>query len=92
MAKTATQALDVLPLDRLEQKVKALIALVDRLKSDAGRLAEDNARLSRELEGLHARLTDAETTTSEAATLREERDQIRSRVADMLQQLEGLAL
>ena len=92
MAKTATQAVDLLPLDRLEQKVKALVALVDRLKADAGRLAEDNARLSRDLEGLHTRLADAESTTSEVVTLREERDQIRTRVADMLEQLEGLTL
>ena len=92
MAKTATQAVDLLPLDRLEQKVKALVALVDRLKADAGRLAEDNARLSRDLEGLHTQLADAESATSEVVTLREERDQIRTRVADMLEQLEGLTL
>ena len=92
MAKTATQAIDLLPLDRLEQKVKALVALVDRLKADAGRLAEDNARLSRDLEGLHTQLADAVSTTSEVVTLREERDQIRTRVADMLEQLEGLTL
>ena len=92
MAKTATETVDLLPLDRLEQKVKALVALVDRLKSDAGRLAEDNARLSREVEGLHARLADAESTSSEVTSLRQERDQIRNRVADMLEQLEGLTL
>lgn len=90
MVKTATRTVDLEPIDRLEEKVKALVALVDRLKGDAARLAEDNARLAREVEGLHARLADAETASGEVLALREERDLVRSRVAELLEQLEGI--
>ena len=45
MVKTATRTVDLAPIDRLEDKVKALVALVERLKGDAARLADDNAPL-----------------------------------------------
>lgn len=90
--KTATRSVDLAPIDRLEDKVKALVALVERLKGDAARLADDNARLSREVEALHAQLADAETASGEIVSLREERDLVRTRVADLLEQLEGLSL
>ncbi len=92
MVKTATRTVDLGPIDRLEDKVKALVALVERLKGDAARLAEDNARLAREVEGLHTRLTDAESTSDELVSLRDERDIVRTRVAELLEQLEGLSL
>ena len=82
MVKTATRTVDLAPIDRLEDKVRALVALVERLKGDAARLAEDNARLAREVEGLHTRLADAETASDEVLSLREERDLVRTRVAD----------
>ena len=92
MVKTATRSVDLAPIDRLEDKVKALVALVERLRGDAARLAEDNARLAREVEGLHTRLSDAETASGEVLSLREERDIVRTRVAELLEQLEGLSL
>ncbi len=92
MVKTATRTVDLAPIDRLEDKVKALVALVERLKGDAARLAEDNARMAREVEGLHTRLADAATTSDEVLSLREERDIVRTRVAELLEQLEGLSL
>jgi regulator of replication initiation timing len=92
MVKTATRTVDLAPIDRLEDKVKALVALVDRLKGDAARLAEDNAQLAREVEGLHTRIADAESASGEISALREERDLVRTRVAEMLEQLEGLSL
>ena len=92
MVKTATRTVDLAPIDRLEDKVKALVALVERLKGDAARLAEDNARLAREVESLHMRIADAESASGEIVALREERDLVRTRVAEMLEQLEGLSL
>ncbi len=92
MVKTATRTVDLAPIDRLEDKVKALVALVERLKGDAARLADDNARMAREVEALHAQLADAQSTSGEVLALREERDIVRSRVAELLEQLEGLSL
>lgn len=91
MVKTA-RTVDIEPIDRLEEKVKMLVAMIERLKGDSARLADDNARLSREIEAAHTRVMDAEHASEEMVALREERDQVRARVATMLEQLEGLAL
>jgi regulator of replication initiation timing len=91
MAKTATRT-ELEPIDRLEEKIKALVGMVERLKSDQERAADENQRLSRELDGMRARLSSAEGLSSELTSLRDERDVIRGRVSDMLQQLEALNL
>lgn len=91
MAKSATLARTELdPIDRLEEKVKLLVSVVAQLRNDHARATEENTRLVREIEGLRARLTDSEATSSELTVLREERDLIRSRVAEMLEQLEAI--
>jgi FtsZ-binding cell division protein ZapB len=92
VTKTATRPIDVEPIDRLEEKVKMLVSLIERLKGDVARIADDNARLSRELESAHTRLMEAENASGEITSLRDERNQIRARVATMLEQLEGLSL
>lgn len=90
MARTAT--VDLQPIDRLEEKVKQLVQLVDRLRTENTRVADDNVRLMRELEGLKARLTDADSSSAELTSLREERDLVRARVSEMLAQIDRLAL
>ena len=90
MVKSARVELE--PIDRLEEKVKLLVAMVDRMKADQAHAAEENQRLSRELDAMRARLTAGETTAAELAELRGERDAIRARVTEMLEQLEGLNL
>ncbi len=80
------------PIDRLEEKVKALVGIVDRLRTEQARTMEENQRLSRELDAVRGRLTASEAATAELTTLREERDVIRTRVSDMLEQLEALNL
>ena len=92
MAKTATRSVDLEPIDRLEEKVKALVGMVERMKADQARAAEENQRLARELDGMRQRLTSSEALTSELSSLKEERDVIRTRVTDMLEQLEALSL
>jgi len=88
----ATRSIELEPIDRLEEKVKLLVSMVDRLRAENASATEENARLTRELESSRARLVDAESTGSEILALREERDLIRSRVDEMLQQIEGLNL
>ncbi len=80
------------PIDRLEEKIKTLVSLIGRLKNEQSRVSDENARLQREMDALKARVAEAEGTSAEAVTLREERDQIRARVTEMLQQLDGLNL
>jgi len=133
-AAVATPGVDLEPIDRLEDKVKLLVGLVDRLRAESAqdkeevarlradgaqdkqdnarlraestqakeentrlrtegaRAAEENTRLRAELESLRGRLSDAEGTGAELSALRDERAQIRGRVADMLQQIEALNL
>jgi regulator of replication initiation timing len=80
------------PIDRLEEKIKTLVNLIGRLKNEHARAVDENARLQREMDALKARLADADGLSAEAVALREERDLIRARVTEMLQQLEGLNL
>ena len=92
MPKTATRMIELEPIDRLEEKVKLLVGLVEKLKADQARSDEENQRLTRELESMHNRLVASDSVTSELSTLKEERDIIRTRVSDMLEQLEALNL
>ena len=92
MAKTATRSVELEPIDRLEEKVKLLVGMVERMKAEQARAAEENQRLSRDLESMRARLASSEGVVSELSSLKEERDVIRSRVTDMLEQLEALSL
>jgi regulator of replication initiation timing len=92
MAKTATRGVELEPIDRLEAKLKLLVAMVDRMRAEQARAAEENQRLSRELESMRGRLAATETVTSELSMLKEERDVIRTRVGEMLDQLEALNL
>jgi regulator of replication initiation timing len=93
LAKVAVaRGVDFEPIDRLEEKVRMLVGVIDRLRAESARTSEDNARLSRELEALRNRVAEAEGTGVELTALREERDLIRTRVADMLEQIEALNL
>lgn len=91
-AAVATRGVDLEPIDRLEEKLKQLVGMIDRLRTENTRAAEENGRLAREIETLRARLSDTESVQTEVTALREERDLIRSRVDDMLQQIEALNL
>ena len=108
MAKTAvaTPSVDFEAIDRLEQKLKMLVTVLDRARAEstrandelvrtrteAARAAEENTRLRAELDAARARIADAEGSGAELSTLRNERQQIRSRVDDMLRQIEALNL
>ncbi|MEW5983397.1 MAG: cell division protein ZapB [Acidobacteriota bacterium] len=91
MAKSG-KGTDLEVLDRLEEKVRLLVALIGRMRAEQTRLAEEHQRLSRELDGARARLKELEGAPAEVQALREERDLIRARVGTLLEQLEGLNL
>jgi len=92
MAKQAlARTVDLEPIDRLEEKIKLLVGMVAQLRAEQAQAAEQNARLTQEIEALRFKLGEAETTAnSELAALRDERDIIRTRVAEMLQQLDTI--
>jgi regulator of replication initiation timing len=108
MAKAAVAApsVDLEAIDRLEQKLKQLVAVLDRTRADGARAteelararaeqaraAEENTRLRAEIDAARTRLADAEGTGVELAALRSEREQIRTRVGDMLKQIDALNL
>jgi regulator of replication initiation timing len=105
-AAVATPSTELDSIDRLEEKVKALVGLLERMKSDTARLNdenirlkadisranEENTRMRADLDGAKSRLGDAEGTRAELTALRDAREQIRARVADMLTQIEALNL
>jgi len=91
MAKQAVaRTTDVEPIDRLEEKIKLLVGIVTRLRTEQTKGAEEHARLVQEIDALRGRLADADGTSAELSALRDERDLIRTRVADMLAQLDTL--
>ena len=91
MLKTA-RPVDTETLDRLEEKVKLLVALIGRMRTEQARMAEEYQKVSTELEAARARLLEVEGAAAEIATLTDERDLIRARVSSLLEQLEGLSL
>ena len=91
MARTATIT-DLQPIDRLEEKIRQLLTMIETLRAERAKAVDEATRLQRELEAARARLQDAAGATHEVATLREERDLIRSRVAQMIAQIDKLNL
>ncbi len=85
-------AVDLGVVDRLDEKIRLLITAVERSRSEAQRLRAENDRLTRDVETLKAQLADAEGVSAELLAMRDERDQVRTRVASMLDQLEALQL
>ena len=92
MVKTVARSVELEPIDRLEEKLKLLVNMVERMKAEQVRAAEENQQLTRELEALRGRLASSDSLSSELSALKQERDVIRTRVGDMLEQLEALSL
>jgi regulator of replication initiation timing len=92
MAQTQTKAPGLESIDRLEEKIKLLVSTIARIKGEQTRVAEENQKLKAEIETLKGRVSTAESAGAEVTSLREERDLIKSRVSEMLKQLDGLNL
>ena len=91
MSRTGA-AVDLQPIDRLEDKVKQLDTLIDTLRAEKARAVDDAARLQQEVAAMKARLADGATASAEVSTLREERELIRTRVAQMIATIDRLKL
>ena len=88
----ASTATDVQPIDRLEEKIRQLVSLIDTLRAERARAVDESARLQRELEAMRERLSQASSASSEVASLREARELIRTRVVHMISQIDKLGL
>ena len=91
MARTSA-ALELQPIDRLEEKVKQLVGMIDVLRADRARALDDAARLQQEVASLKSRLADSANASAEVSTLREERELIRDRVTGMIATIDKLNL
>ena len=76
------QSVDVETIGRLAEKVNALVGLLDRTRAELAQTTEANDHLSKEVDRLRAQVAAADG----------EREQVRTRVSEMLAQLEGLDL
>jgi uncharacterized coiled-coil DUF342 family protein len=90
MARTAP--VDIQPIDRLEEKIRQLVSVIDTLRAERARAVDDVARLERELEQAKTRIEAASGASTELSTLREERDLIRNRVVQMIAQIDKVNL
>ena len=86
------QSLDMATLDRLAEKVSALVQMLGQTRNELADTSENNTRLSNELETLQARFSQSQQDDLEIQTLLDERDQIRARATEILDQLESLDL
>lgn len=91
MAKqAAARTVDSDPIDRLEEKVRLLVDVVTHLRADQAKAADENVRLAQEIDMLRLRLQDAQGSNLELDALRQEREVVRQRVAEMLSHLESI--
>ena len=91
MAVTA-HVVDLDQIERLADKVKGLIGLLERTRRELAQTVDDNAKLQQEIEALRSQLAAAESSSAEMTTLLNEREQVRERVQEMLDQLEAFNL
>ena len=86
------QSLDMATLDRLADKVSALVQLLEQTRTELAETSENNVRLSNELEALQGQFAQSQDDGLEMQTMLDEREQIRARVTEILAQLESLNL
>jgi uncharacterized coiled-coil DUF342 family protein len=91
MSRTGA-AIDVQPIDRLEEKVKQLVGMIDALRGERTKALDEVARLQRELDASRSRIAEGAQASTEVATLREERELVRNRVVQMIAQIDKLNL
>jgi hypothetical protein len=83
---------DVQPIDRLEDKVRQLVTLIETLRGERSQALDAVARLERDLEVTRQKLAEAEKANAESGALREEREKIRNRVVEMIAHIDKLGL
>jgi regulator of replication initiation timing len=88
----AAAGVEIDAIARLEDKVRKLVTVVEQARTEQQRLTAENKALSDELSALRKRLVDSEGLAGELSALRDEREQVRTRVQDMLAQIDALGM
>ena len=89
---SATQPVDLKSIERLADKVNELIAVLENTRLELSQTVEKNTHLNKEVEQLKETLSGAEDTVTEVNKLLAEREAIRDRVGQMLQQLDEISV
>jgi regulator of replication initiation timing len=92
MKAGAAASVEIDAIARLEDKVRKLVAVVEQARTEQSRLTAENKALADDVSALRKKLVDSEGTVAELAALRDEREQVRSRVVEMLAQIEALGM
>jgi len=83
---------DLQPIDRLEEKIRQLVGMIDTLRAERAKAVDEATRLGRELDGMRAKLSEAAGASAEVSNMREERELVRNRVVQMIAQIDKLNL
>jgi len=83
---------DLQPIDRLEEKIRQLVGMIDTLRAERAKAVDESAKLTRQLEAVRARLSEASGASAELNSMREERELVRNRVVQMIAQIDKLNL
>ena len=89
---SATPPVALKSIERLVDKVKELIAVLENTRLELSQTGEKNTHLKKEVEQLKETLSGAEDTVTEVNKLLAEREAIRDRVGQMLQQLDEISV
>ena len=81
---------DLQPIDRLEEKIRQLVGMIDTLRAERAKAVDEAARLTRELDNVRTKLSEAAGASAEMANMREERELVRNRVVQMIAQIDKL--
>ena len=92
MVRSGAAAVDVQPIDRLEEKVRQMVSVIDALRAEKTKAVEESARLQQEVASLQTRIAEGASASADLATMREERDLIRARVTQMISHIDKLNL
>lgn len=92
MAPLTAHVVDLEQIERLTDKLKGLIGLLERTRNELAQTVDDNGKLQLEVSSLRTQLTGTQSSQSEVAALLAEREQVRARVETMLQQLDAINL